>query len=153
MLRLEYFRFLLPKYEETIVVNKCKHQFILGAFYDDLISLFMIIDVKVIINSVCVAEFISLTKKPLLCSANVFGVSTESMQLSFDCRGNSVPIILLLMQRHLYVKGGLQVCDHIYRYSAIAMKIAWIIQFFLFRLKGFSELMPRTVRRSMLENN
>ena len=42
-------------------------------------------------------------------SANVFGVSTESMQLSFDARGNSVPTILLLMQRHLYAQGGLQV--------------------------------------------
>lgn len=42
-------------------------------------------------------------------STNVFGVSTESMQLSFDARGNSVPTILLLMQRHLYAQGGLQV--------------------------------------------
>ncbi|XP_022767049.1 rho GTPase-activating protein 5-like [Durio zibethinus] len=41
-------------------------------------------------------------------SANVFGVSTESMQLSFDSRGNSVPMILLLVQRHLYAQGGLQ---------------------------------------------
>lgn len=41
-------------------------------------------------------------------SANVFGVSTESMQLSFDARGNSVPTILILMQRHLYAQGGLQ---------------------------------------------
>lgn len=41
-------------------------------------------------------------------SATVFGVSTESMQLSFDSRGNSVPTILLLMQRHLYGQGGLQ---------------------------------------------
>jgi len=43
------------------------------------------------------------------CSATVFGVSTESMQLSYDTRGNSVPTILLLMQRHLYALGGLQV--------------------------------------------
>ncbi|KAL5832570.1 hypothetical protein ACOSQ3_016244 [Xanthoceras sorbifolium] len=42
-------------------------------------------------------------------SATVFGVSTESMQLSFDSRGNSVPTILLLMQRRLYSQGGLQV--------------------------------------------
>jgi len=42
-------------------------------------------------------------------STSVFGVSTESMQLSFDARGNSVPTILLLMQRHLYAQGGLQV--------------------------------------------
>ncbi|XP_050383599.1 rho GTPase-activating protein 5-like [Argentina anserina] len=41
-------------------------------------------------------------------SANVFGVSTESMQLSFDARGNSVPTILIMMQRHLYAQGGLQ---------------------------------------------
>ncbi|TYI18931.1 hypothetical protein ES332_A07G128200v1 [Gossypium tomentosum] len=41
-------------------------------------------------------------------SANVFGVSTESMQLSYDSRGNSVPAILLLMQRHLFALGGLQ---------------------------------------------
>lgn len=44
-----------------------------------------------------------------MCSANVFGVSTESMQLSFDARGNSVPTILLMMQRHLYAQRGLQV--------------------------------------------
>ena len=43
------------------------------------------------------------------CSATVFGVSTESIQLSYDTRGNSVPTILLLMQRHLYALGGLQV--------------------------------------------
>jgi hypothetical protein len=51
------------------------------------------------------------------CSATVFGVSTESMQLSYDSRGNSVPTILLLMQRHLYVQGGLQV-NHLYDISA-----------------------------------
>ncbi|GAB4833371.1 Rho GTPase-activating protein 4 [Ancistrocladus abbreviatus] len=42
-------------------------------------------------------------------SATVFGVSTNSMQLSFDSRGNSVPTILLLMQRRLYALGGLEV--------------------------------------------
>lgn len=47
-----------------------------------------------------------------MCSANVFGVSTESMQLSFDSRGNSVPTILLMMQRRLYAQGGLQVLDY-----------------------------------------
>lgn len=41
-------------------------------------------------------------------SANVFGVSTESMQCSYDSRGNSVPTILLLMQRRLYSQGGLR---------------------------------------------
>lgn len=41
-------------------------------------------------------------------STTVFGVSTNSMQLSFDTRGNSVPTILLLMQHRLYALGGLQ---------------------------------------------
>ncbi|KAH9620043.1 hypothetical protein KSS87_002025 [Heliosperma pusillum] len=41
-------------------------------------------------------------------STSVFGVSTESMQLSFDARGNCVPTILLLMQRRLYAQEGLQ---------------------------------------------
>ncbi|XP_034687591.1 rho GTPase-activating protein 5-like [Vitis riparia] len=50
-------------------------------------------------------------------SANVFGVSTESMQLSFDSRGNSVPTILLLMQRRLYLQGGLQ-AEGIFRINA-----------------------------------
>ncbi|KAH9605790.1 hypothetical protein KSS87_008972 [Heliosperma pusillum] len=39
---------------------------------------------------------------------SVFGVSTESMQLSFDARGNCVPTILILMQRRLYAQNGLQ---------------------------------------------
>ncbi|CAH2054047.1 unnamed protein product [Thlaspi arvense] len=42
-------------------------------------------------------------------SATVFGVSTESMQLSYDARGNIVPTILLMMQSHLYNRGGLRV--------------------------------------------
>ncbi|XP_027367390.1 rho GTPase-activating protein 5-like [Abrus precatorius] len=50
-------------------------------------------------------------------SANIFGVSTESMQLSYDARGNSVPTILLLMQRHLYAQGGLQ-AEGIFRINA-----------------------------------
>ncbi|XP_059659628.1 rho GTPase-activating protein 5-like [Cornus florida] len=50
-------------------------------------------------------------------SATVFGVSTESMQLSFDPRGNSVPTILLLMQGHLYAQGGLQ-AEGIFRINA-----------------------------------
>ncbi|KAH6766295.1 hypothetical protein C2S52_017278 [Perilla frutescens var. hirtella] len=37
-----------------------------------------------------------------------FWVSTESMQLSFDPRDNSIPTILLIMQMHLYYQGGLQ---------------------------------------------
>ncbi|MBA0856690.1 hypothetical protein Goshw_001696 [Gossypium schwendimanii] len=52
-----------------------------------------------------------------LCSASVFGVSTESMQLSLDSRGNSVPTILLLMQSHLYARGGLQ-AEGIFRINA-----------------------------------
>ncbi|KAI3899412.1 hypothetical protein MKW92_035994 [Papaver armeniacum] len=41
-------------------------------------------------------------------SVSVFGVSPESMQCSYDDRGNSVPTILLMMQRRLYSGGGLQ---------------------------------------------
>ncbi|XP_071723099.1 rho GTPase-activating protein 5-like [Rutidosis leptorrhynchoides] len=41
-------------------------------------------------------------------SASVFGVSAESMQCSFDSKGNSVPTILLLMQERLYIQGGLK---------------------------------------------
>ncbi|KAK6163528.1 hypothetical protein DH2020_000392 [Rehmannia glutinosa] len=50
-------------------------------------------------------------------SATVFGVSTESMQLSYDVRGNSIPTILLLLQRHLYCQGGLQ-AEGIFRITA-----------------------------------
>ncbi|WOL02297.1 hypothetical protein Cni_G11016 [Canna indica] len=50
-------------------------------------------------------------------SATVFGVSTESMQCSFDSRGNSVPTILLLMQRRLYEQGGLR-AEGIFRINA-----------------------------------
>ncbi|CAA0825234.1 Rho GTPase-activating protein 1 [Striga hermonthica] len=50
-------------------------------------------------------------------SATVFGVSTQSMQLSYDLRGNSIPTILLLMQRHLYCQGGLQ-AEGIFRITA-----------------------------------
>ncbi|KAK7272232.1 hypothetical protein RJT34_28708 [Clitoria ternatea] len=50
-----------------------------------------------------------VSRRPPSASTTVFGVSTESMQLSYDSRGNSVPTILLLMQRHLYAQGGLQV--------------------------------------------
>ncbi|XP_050141474.1 rho GTPase-activating protein 1-like isoform X3 [Malus sylvestris] len=48
-------------------------------------------------------------RRPPSASTTVFGVSTESMQLSYDSRGNSVPTILLLMQGRLYAEGGLQV--------------------------------------------
>ncbi|KAL2323068.1 hypothetical protein Fmac_027447 [Flemingia macrophylla] len=50
-------------------------------------------------------------------SANIFGVSAESMQLSYDYRGNSVPTILLLMQRQLYAQGGMQT-EGIFRINA-----------------------------------
>ncbi|XP_059627647.1 rho GTPase-activating protein 5-like [Cornus florida] len=50
-------------------------------------------------------------------SATVFGVSTESMQLSYDPIGNIVPTILLLMQRQLYAQGGLQ-AEGIFRINA-----------------------------------
>ncbi|TVU50917.1 hypothetical protein EJB05_02314 [Eragrostis curvula] len=49
--------------------------------------------------------------------ASVFGVSTESMQCSFDSRGNSVPTILLMMQRRLYEQGGLR-AEGIFRINA-----------------------------------
>ncbi|XP_075473582.1 rho GTPase-activating protein 2-like [Primulina tabacum] len=41
-------------------------------------------------------------------SVSVFGVSADSMQCSYDTRGNSVPTILLLMQERLYGQGGLK---------------------------------------------
>ncbi|KAK1354570.1 Rho GTPase-activating protein 1 [Heracleum sosnowskyi] len=50
-------------------------------------------------------------------STTVFGVSTDSMQLSYDHRGNSVPTILLLMQQRLYAQGGLQ-AEGIFRINA-----------------------------------
>ncbi|KAK1385232.1 Rho GTPase-activating protein 2 [Heracleum sosnowskyi] len=41
-------------------------------------------------------------------SISVFGVSAQSMQCSYDLRGNSVPTILLLMQERLYTQEGLK---------------------------------------------
>ncbi|KAM6583801.1 hypothetical protein CsatB_010803 [Cannabis sativa] len=41
-------------------------------------------------------------------SVSVFGVSPKSMQCTYDGRGNSVPTILLMMQKRLYGGGGLQ---------------------------------------------
>ncbi|KAM0996894.1 hypothetical protein ACFX2I_006786 [Malus domestica] len=55
--------------------------------------------------------------RPPSASTTVFGVSTESMQLSYDSRGNSVPTILLLMQGRLYAEGGLQ-AEGIFRINA-----------------------------------
>ncbi|KAM2507743.1 hypothetical protein PS1_030110 [Malus domestica] len=56
-------------------------------------------------------------RRPPSASTTVFGVSTESMQLSYDSRGNSVPKILLLMQGRLYAEGGLQ-AEGIFRINA-----------------------------------
>ncbi|KAL6569682.1 hypothetical protein OROMI_014196 [Orobanche minor] len=50
-------------------------------------------------------------------SACVFGVSAQSMQCSYDHRGNSVPTILLRMQSRLYSEGGLQ-AEGIFRINA-----------------------------------
>ncbi|CAN6280402.1 unnamed protein product [Urochloa humidicola] len=50
-------------------------------------------------------------------SVSVFGVSPTSMQCSYDRRGNSVPTILLTMQRKLYALGGLQ-AEGIFRINA-----------------------------------
>ncbi|OVA04749.1 CRIB domain [Macleaya cordata] len=50
-------------------------------------------------------------------SSSVFGVSAESMKCSYDQRGNSVPTILLMMQRRLYLEGGLQT-EGIFRINA-----------------------------------
>lgn len=56
-------------------------------------------------------------RRPPSASTTVFGVSSESMQLSYDSRGNSVPTILLLMQGNLYVQGGLR-AEGIFRINA-----------------------------------
>lgn len=50
-------------------------------------------------------------------SVSVFGVSPTSLQCSYDPRGNSVPTILLMMQRKLYDRGGLKV-EGIFRINA-----------------------------------
>ncbi|CAN4108482.1 unnamed protein product [Withania somnifera] len=50
-------------------------------------------------------------------SASVFGVSVQSMQCSYDHRGNSVPTILLELQSRLYTEGGLHV-EGIFRINA-----------------------------------
>ncbi|KZV50881.1 rho GTPase-activating protein 3-like [Dorcoceras hygrometricum] len=56
-------------------------------------------------------------RKPPSASASVFGVSPQSMQCSYDHRGNSVPVILLRMQNRLYSEGGLQ-AEGIFRINA-----------------------------------
>ncbi|CAO2043417.1 unnamed protein product [Urochloa humidicola] len=50
-------------------------------------------------------------------SVSVFGVSSTSLQCSYDQRGNSVPTILLLMQRKLYIREGLKI-EGIFRINA-----------------------------------
>ncbi|XP_004306628.1 PREDICTED: rho GTPase-activating protein 5 [Fragaria vesca subsp. vesca] len=50
-------------------------------------------------------------------SASVFGVSAKSMQCSYDDKGNSVPTILLMMQKRLYSGGGLK-AEGIFRINA-----------------------------------
>ncbi|KAM3355152.1 hypothetical protein ACQJBY_025750 [Aegilops geniculata] len=58
----------------------------------------------------------ALAKAPSA-SKTAFGVSTESMQCAHDARGNSVPTILLLLQRRLYEQGGLKT-EGIFRVAA-----------------------------------
>ncbi|XVF33102.1 hypothetical protein REPUB_Repub17cG0139300 [Reevesia pubescens] len=50
-------------------------------------------------------------------STSVFGVSAQSMQCSYDERGNSVPTILLMMQKRLYAEGGLK-AEGVFRINA-----------------------------------
>ncbi|KAK2965522.1 hypothetical protein RJ640_008872 [Escallonia rubra] len=50
-------------------------------------------------------------------SISIFGVSAQSMQCSYDHRGNSVPTILLMMQKRLYSEGGLK-AEGIFRINA-----------------------------------
>ncbi|XP_074333069.1 uncharacterized protein LOC141670912 [Apium graveolens] len=58
-----------------------------------------------------------LPRKVPSASVSVFGVSANSMQCSYDQRGNSVPTILLTMQKRLYSGGGLQ-AEGIFRINA-----------------------------------
>ncbi|KAL6882683.1 hypothetical protein ACP4OV_011373 [Aristida adscensionis] len=50
-------------------------------------------------------------------SVSVFGVSPTSLQCSYDQRGNSVPTILLMIQRKLYIRNGLKI-EGIFRINA-----------------------------------
>ncbi|KAK1369883.1 Rho GTPase-activating protein 3 [Heracleum sosnowskyi] len=58
-----------------------------------------------------------LPRKVPSASVSVFGVSANSMQCSYDQWGNSVPTILLAMQKRLYSGGGLQ-AEGIFRINA-----------------------------------
>lgn len=98
-----------------------------------------------------------------LCSASVFGVSAESMQCSYDSKGNSVPTILLLMQERLYSQGGLKVlwdlhliCQNKHVNSVLSsyldIKKHVLISSFGnsgFRQKEYFGLMPRTAKKNM----
>lgn len=61
-------------------------------------------------------------------SVSVFGVSAKSMQCSYDDRGNSVPTILLMMQKRLYSGGGLKVC--LCLFFELTAKLALMLLFF-----------------------
>ncbi|KAL9228114.1 hypothetical protein vseg_003728 [Gypsophila vaccaria] len=58
-------------------------------------------------------------------SASVFGVSAESMQCSYDPKGNSVPIILLLLQERLYAQDGLK-AEGIFRINPENSQEEWV---------------------------
>ncbi|KAK9726185.1 hypothetical protein RND81_05G196400 [Saponaria officinalis] len=58
-------------------------------------------------------------------SASVFGVSAESMQCSYDPKGNSVPIILLLLQERLYSQDGLK-AEGIFRINPENSQEEWV---------------------------
>lgn len=60
---------------------------------------------------------VEIPKRVPSASVSVFGVSAESMQCSYDRKGNSVPTILLLIQDRLYREGGLQ-AEGIFRINA-----------------------------------
>ncbi|XP_047315673.1 rho GTPase-activating protein 5-like [Impatiens glandulifera] len=60
-------------------------------------------------------------------SASVFGVSAKSMQCSYDENGNSVPTILLMMQKRLYLEGGLQ-AEGIFRINGENSKEEYVRQ-------------------------
>jgi hypothetical protein len=68
-------------------------------------------------------------------SVSAFGVSAQSMQCSYDRRGNSVPTILLLLQERLYDKKGLRVSGWLHLWSRPQKK--WRL-FFVKMFGGFS---------------
>ncbi|KAK9733600.1 hypothetical protein RND81_04G077600 [Saponaria officinalis] len=75
------------------------------------ISVFLYILVANKQNLGCSAVPACIRPKDILRGAlflSVFGVSAKSMQCSHDPKGNTVPIILLLMQERLYSVNGLK---------------------------------------------